>query len=239
MSTPPTFESRKIHGIYDLSMPDFLAAWDVWEYWEKPRLDSMKQHLGSGDILFEVGAEAGWMAALYGKYFVGGENLVLFEPTPEYWPNIKATWDANDLKKPLRTCCALVSHENCNAPLVTDDWPDEALTGVLTPARAYKYIHEHGATTPQISLDAFEQLTGVIPKGISIDVEGAEFNVLCGAKRMLMKHKPLVWLSIHSDLLLRDYKRSVQEIHELMDNLGFEGEYLGTDHEAHWLWRAQ
>ncbi len=73
---------------YEIMIPDFLAAWDVWDYWEKERFDSMRAFLRKGDILFDVGTEVGWTNIIYAGY-VGGENMVLIEPTPNFWPNIK------------------------------------------------------------------------------------------------------------------------------------------------------
>lgn len=233
------FKDVKYLNEFDLKLPDFLASWDVWEYWENERIHSMHAHLSSSDVLFEVGAESGWMTALFGKYFVDPKNVCIFEPTPEYWPNIKQTWEANCTAPPRIGVCALVGNENKNAPTIsTASWPKEAY-GDLTQARSYKYIHEHGETTPQIRLDDFVQLSGIIPNALTIDVEGAECDVIAGAELILKTFRPLVWCSVHPDLIERDYKRPASDVSFLMDSFGYVGKILAQDHETHFLYRPK
>ena len=74
---------------YELMLNEPLASWDVWDYWESARVKSMEKELNRGDILFDVGSETGWCNLVYAK-IVGPENMVLIEPSPEFWPNIKA-----------------------------------------------------------------------------------------------------------------------------------------------------
>ena len=72
---------------YELVLPEPLASWDVFDYWEKERIASMEQHLTHGDVLYDIGTEQGWCNLVYAS-IVGPENIVLVEPTPEFWPNI-------------------------------------------------------------------------------------------------------------------------------------------------------
>ncbi len=49
-----------------------------------------------------------------------------------------------------------------------------------------------------ISLDEFARKDGALPNFLKIDVEGAELLVLNGAKELLAKHHPTIFLAIHS-----------------------------------------
>lgn len=234
------FTERIVNGKYRVKMPEFLAAHDCWDNWERERFESMEANLKKGDVLFDVGAETGAISAIYAQ-FVGAENLVLFEPNPSNWQNIYATWQAENLPNPLAMRCALVSNRNSgNADFDTgaiNGWPIVALTGNIWTPRSFRYIHEHADKTPQLSLDAFVAMTGIIPKAITIDVEGAEMRVLLGAEASLMAHHPLVWVSIHEDLLRRDYGTEPIEVCDFMEKCGYRGEHLAVDHESHWLYR--
>ena len=54
-----------------------------------------------------------------------------------------------------------------------------------------------------------------------------------GAEMTLLKHRPLVWISVHPDLMERAGWPDVQELFDFMTGLGYGREYLGTDHEQH------
>lgn len=230
---------------YVLAMPEFLAEWDVWDYWEKERLLSMQDNLKMGDVLFDIGAESGWMAAIFAKYMVGGENMVLFEPTPDFWPNIKNLWDANNLKMPKATFMGLVGNGKYEKSLEQGEeavkdtigvWPEGIDLTEMTQAKPYYYLHNEAQlnNSKVISIDTFCGLTGIYPDAVTIDVEGAEFEVLNGMLHVLKKVKK-VWVSIHEDLMKRDHNTSPEDIFKLMEYRGFKKKHLATDHEAHYF----
>lgn len=92
--TPIIAEDWRKHDtayFYKFWLPRPLADWDVFDYWEKERFGSMKKHLKYGEILFDIGTEQGWCNLIYAE-FVGAENMVLIEPTYEFWGNIRKTY---------------------------------------------------------------------------------------------------------------------------------------------------
>lgn len=240
--------ARDINQRYRVRMPDWLAAWDAWSEWERKRFEHMEARLKKGDILFDVGSESGGISCVYAQ-FVGGENMVLFEGTPEFWPNLMEMWNENGLPDPKACVNALVSDKVQRAELfplwsgterVGDQpWPPSAYGGEMTKARSYRYIHEHAHSTPQITIDDFVALSKIVPAAMTIDVEGAEMKVLKGAERTLLMHKPLVWVSVHPDLMLRDYKSAIGELHGFMDSLGYTENYINTDHEVHMFYEPR
>ena len=220
--------------VFDVPVP--LADWDVFACWERHRFHSMRANLSRGNILFDVGTEQGWCTLIYAS-IVGPENMVLIEPTKEFWPNIKATWDRNYFQVPPLACYdGLLSDITNTETTVFEPWP-AAADGDLIDRNKYQYIHDHDAEIPQITLDDLVDRSGVIPDAITIDVEGAELKVLRGAADTLTEHRPLVWASLHPDLLYRDYGTSVDDVHLFMDSLGYQPTFLGQDHEQHWLYQ--
>lgn len=228
--------AKELHEYaYYLMLPTFLANWDVWDYWEKERTEKMAKHLKHGDILFDIGSEVGWLSAVYAQ-MVGGENMVLFEPTPEFWPNIKETFEHNDLGMPKATFSGLIGKESTPKPKVhVGKWPQDAHADQLIDAMKYRYIHEHGDITEQISIDDFVKQTDIVPRALTMDTEGAEILILQGAVKTLAAHDVLVWVSIHPDLAIANGYGDTQNIHDLMNSLGYKGEFLARDHEDHWL----
>lgn len=223
--------------LYNISLPDWLAEWDVFANWERERFASMAKHLTKKDILLDIGAEVGWQSVIYAQ-FVGPRNMVLVEPSSEFWPNIQATWKRNFGKQsPLGCYYGLFGDKTTSKfvlPLYT--FPAEA-EGELTHRLTYRYIHEHGLRMPQIKLDDYVKLTGIKPGALTMDVEGAELLILKGAEQTLRKYKLKVWVSIHEELGQKDYNVTPDMVITYMEGLGYTGKHLATDHEQHWYFR--
>lgn len=213
---------------YRLDLPDFLAKWDVWDYWERERVHSMRSELQLGDVLFDIGAEVGWCSVVYAK-LVGPENMVLVEPTPEYWPNIKATWERNCGPPPL-ACFAGLMSDKATYGRAAPAWPTES-SGALSERRIYSYLHTQ-PELPQLTIDRLAASVGN-PDAITIDCEGAELVILKGAIEVLSDVRPLIWLSVHPDLALRDYGTTPEDIWQFADDMEYNYRTIAIDHEQH------
>jgi len=219
---------------YHFDLPRPLADWDVFACWERERFHSMRDNLTRGDILFDIGTEQGWCNLIYAD-IVGPDNMVLIEPTQEFWPNIQTTWEHNYDQQP-KACYSGLLSDVTNTQLDTfNPWPAAAV-GPLIDRNKYQYIHEHDVDVPQMTLDDFVERSGIIPDAITMDVEGAEFLIIHGATNTLINHRPLVWISVHPDLIARDYGCTDQRLHAFMERLKYTPHLLAIDHEEHWLY---
>ena len=68
-----------------------------WSFWEKERLAKAHQLVTEiidtdPPVVYEIGAEEGDFPALYATW---GAEVVLIEPSPFSWPQIRAHWEAN------------------------------------------------------------------------------------------------------------------------------------------------
>lgn len=223
---------------YEFELPVPLADWDVWDYWEKERFHSMRDNLSKGEILFDIGTEQGWCNLIYAD-FVGPENMVLIEPTKEFWPNIKQIWYKNYSVAPKGFYTGLMSNKTTDGDLLVDykEWPS-ASQGDQIDKNKYQYIHSNEDSVPEITLDDYVKRSGIVPDALTMDVEGAELLILKGAEKTLRNHKPKVWISVHPDLGLRDYGVESTETIDFMKNIGYKAEYLATDHEEHWFFHV-
>lgn len=218
---------------YTVTLPRPLADWDVWDYWEKERIHSMATHLTSDDVLVDVGAEHGWMSIVF-ALMVGPENLVLVEPTDRFWPNIRQTWERNfGAVLPRAAWRGLFAADTTATMLDSTPWPAES-EGPLIDRLAYTYIHEH-PECPRVTVDDWVQASEIVPTALTIDVEGAEWEVLLGAQDLLWKHRPKLWVSVHPDLMLRDYGDSAGEFIGWLTDIGYKPTHLATDHEQHYV----
>lgn len=225
---------------WEFLFPDSIADWDAITGWERERLASMQAHLKPGMVLYDVGAEHGWLSAVYGS-FTGHGNMVLVEPSPEMWINIRKTWEANGFDSPI-ACIEMFcgaadtikfKGQGAISPAV-DVWPkwtDGFETLDECPAMEYRYLGDERTDT--VTVDTLARVTKRPPQAITIDVEGFEIAVIRGAEKTLVKHRPLVWISVHPDLMERAGWPDVQELFDFMTSCGYGREYLGTDHEQH------
>lgn len=239
-------KNKLINGRWNMIVPDSIADWDGGtgnhadrQGWEFCRFESFDRHLRPGMTLFDVGAEHGWISAVLAKHYVGAENMVLFEPSPEFWVNIRKTWVANGLAAPLACWPGFVDNETSPTAFATnlrDGWPSWCIDDRLpeVEAMAYRSLANGPSEIRAITIDDFCDISGIIPEVINIDVEGAELKVLQGAERTLREDRPLVWVSVHPDLMQRDFGiDNVEVLFDFMASCGYGREYLGTDHEQH------
>jgi len=223
----------QVDWIYTIDLPEPLASWDVFSNWEKERTIAMAKNLKKGMVLYDVGTEQGWLNIAYAK-MVGPENMVLIEPTPIFWPNIKAIWERNYEVAPFYCVPALVGDKEQGETSITHAWPKQA-KGDLVDKNAYTYIHDNLDKVSMTTIDAIAALQYAPPDAITIDIEGAELLALRGAKNTLKKHHPLVFVSIHPDLGERDYGLKNGEVQEYLAQFGYKGKHIATDHEQHWF----
>lgn len=241
-------QETSINGRWTLNLPEHRAArpqWGAWTDpatgqdkfgWEVERLDSMSKNIGPGDFVFDVGTEEGDISALIQTWIGHGDGgICLFEPNERVWSNIRAIWDGNHLPKPLGFWYGFASDMN-NALDQVDvlNWPDSSL-GPLISDHGFCNLAER-PDIPAIRIDDFTQLVGYTPDVITMDVEGAEFNVILGAVETLSLAKPLVYVSVHPQFMWDMYHYEAALLHEFMGGLGYRVKHLATDHEEHWVW---
>lgn len=232
--------TRRVNDRWDLIVPDHVAAWDAPSDYERARFASMEANLRNGMILYDIGAEHGWVSALYAR-FVGAGNMVLVEPTPEMWPNIRRTWEANGLGAPRGSWVGFAAdadaYTRASLGALTGGgrWPDVA-DGPEQPAHPYRYLDVPAdtAVTPAIKLDTLYRWVAR-PSALTIDAEGAELLVLRGAAWVLSQARPLVWVSIHPELMATRHGHSRAGVLAYMTASGYAGQHLATDWEEHWL----
>lgn len=215
---------------YELLLPEPLASWDVFDYWERERTESIINTLDNSDTLFDIGAEHGWLSALFGRY----TKVFLIEPTNEFWPNIYETWKKNTEVDPIGCFNGFISNKYDTFRNFHHDWPD-AVNAPLIDKNKYEYLNRSSKSIPKITIDELIGKTGIIPTALNIDIEGFELLALKGASRTLLTYKPKIWVSIHEDLMLKELGHTPQMVIDYLTEFDYKYELLGVDHEAHYF----
>lgn len=230
-------DSTTINGRWTLRLPAYRAIRYLREpSWEIERLASMFLNIAPTDVIVDIGAESGDMSALFATWVPDG-GIILVEPNPKAWPGIKLHWEINDLPMPAATyvgfCAArpgTAVASDVGRPTTPGEWPDCA-HGDIDPAQGFRHLAQETDTTPSTTIDRLT--AGGRVDVITIDVEGAELEVLKGARGVLEERRPLVWVSVHPQFMRHHFGQRPAELYSLMEDLDYRVTHLGDDHETH------
>lgn len=217
-------------GIVPIKLFSFRCGIEDYENeWEIEYVRELISTLKRGMTVYDIGAENGELSVLAGK-IVGGDNVHLFEPNKDYYPNIKAIWEANLLSYPA----------NCFNGYVYEKSSEIVAYGELVSLGNgnifHGCLHPNNIDSPMqtVSLDDYCK-TFRPPNVIMMDIEGAELSVVRGAKEVMAKYAPIFFISIHRPFFLDHRSNGTKEdLLELFYNNGYKAIHLATDHEEHW-----
>jgi FkbM family methyltransferase len=166
--------------------------------------------VGPGAVVFDLGAHIGYYTLLAAT-LVGARGRVLaFEPNPGNLKHLRRHVKMNRL----------------------DNTEVLAMAAGATPGVA-KFARGTGSGTgrldlggslevPVTSVDRAASEQGLVPNFLKIDVEGAEVELLRGAKQTLASARPIIFLSTHGT-----------EVHhqsqDLLRSFGYRFERIGQD----------
>lgn len=164
-----------------------------------------------GKVIFDIGAHIGFHS-LYFSRLVGTQGKVYsFEPNPKNVERLKLLRDKNeDVKNIISIFDVAVSdvlgteqfsmNEDIESGRSSGGFIDTADT--IWDRAAFQQRGFTEIRVQTIPLDLFQKHLGIpeAPDVIKIDVEGAEYLVLSGAKNTLITKKPILLLEIHSML---------------------------------------
>jgi FkbM family methyltransferase len=223
-----------LNGEFEMVLPKHRADRPEWHSeagWEKLRLKSMHENIGSGDVVYYVGAEEGEFPALCQMW---GAEVVLFEPNPKVWAYFPITWSANNLEIPMVCVPGFASDKiNSLARIYYNEWPPE-VNNELIAAHGFKELYLEGDTYGQTTIDSCVYDHNIKPPtAISLDVEGSEWRVLGGAERTIREHKPKIWLSGHPEFMLQQWNEALHDLRQWIKGLGYTETLLDYQHEVH------
>lgn len=193
-------------------------------YYEPDIARLMCDSIDEGDVVVDVGANAGFFTVLMGMLAGPRGRVLSFEPGVNNLDRLR-----NNIALNALTNVELVEKPASDAPgpvsffLNSDDTGGNAL---WDPA-AFEGNDKSAASTQVQTLQAttidaeFERLSLPAPKFIKIDTEGAELKVLAGCKGLLKGRKvPLVVTEYHP-FGLEKMGSSPQELRGFMESFGY------------------
>jgi FkbM family methyltransferase len=142
-----------------------------------------------GDVVFDCGAHAGQMSALFGHLIGKAGKVVSFEPFPQNYLQVEAQAKLN--KTPgFKSTRAGVGEktETVSVP--------NAVQMIL--ANSY----DHGLNDHlEIQIHRIDDYIKLKPTAIKLDIEGAEVAAMRGAQKVLRECKPKILCEFHTQLV--------------------------------------
>lgn len=225
----------KVNGTYDVVLPRHRADRPEWftpAGWERARLDALVDSIRLGhSTVYYVGAEEGDMAAVCA---LAGASMVLFEPNPKAWPNIRAIWEANGLDVPLTFPGFASNTSELLDARVAAEWPACA-TDEIVGDHGFKELYQEAAHYPQVTID-WVTLRHPPPHVITFDVEGSEWQVLRGAEWTLRKYRPILFASIHPEFMFHQWGQYSRDLRDWIIEIGYTETILDYQHELHCMY---
>lgn len=215
----------RVNNRWDLLLPDFRAHRPGWSWWEQDALAALHAVIRPGDVVWDVGSELGDLAALYASW---GAEVLCIEPETVMWPWIKSIFEANGLY-PRGTIRARVGAWRAASSPAAWIWPLSAADEPMP------YPESQGDCEVLCALDQVCEADQ--PQVIVMDIEGAEYQALLGAERLLTDVRPIWMISIHPEHLRRDYGDTPDDMLCHMEKMGYDAHRISYDHEHHWLFK--
>lgn len=163
----------------------------VYGTWEPEVLGAVTATVKPGMTVIDIGAHIGYYTLLFAKFVGPNGRVVAFEPLPVNFELLNRNIQLNELTHVQAFSQAVFSGNEEIILTVPDDLRHSGDASVY-----------HGRGTkqfrvPAITLDSFCNSAGLRPDILKMDVEGAEYDVLIGAKRTMDLHRPKLLIELH------------------------------------------
>lgn len=160
-----------------------FVTWNAAEY------AAFRAAVRPGDTVLDVGANVGAYAMLFGRWVQPGGRVLAFEPSPEAHAGLVAHLRLNGLAGVVEARAEAVAGESG-----TLRFRSEGLHGTSRLADGASSID-----VPAVSVDDLCAREGIDPALLKVDVEGAELDVLRGARETIARrgHALALFVEMH------------------------------------------
>jgi FkbM family methyltransferase len=154
--------------------------------YEYQKQKALQHELKAGDVVYDIGANAGFYSLLSSVKVGDTGYIYSFEPSPGNLQELKRHLELNRIKN-CTVIDAAVSSANGEA---TFNISDDRCTG---------HLAVHGSLRVRtVTLDELVTRGEIRPPNLmKIDIEGAELECLHGASNVIQEYRPIIFLATH------------------------------------------
>jgi FkbM family methyltransferase len=180
--------------------------------WYQNEMNALAGHISKGQNIVDVGANMGFMAVIFSQLVGPRGKVVCFEPSRTTFAKLEQTVAINNLAnvEANNVGCGI---DECLATLVKTS----RSSGESSLAVGNSSIITNGAEKVRVvGLDEFLLPRAESVHFLKIDVEGHEPFVLKGARQILQKYKPTIYIELGSQ-----YRESSEEAIRFLKTNGY------------------
>jgi FkbM family methyltransferase len=186
-------------------------------------------HLKPGDTVLDIGGHIGLFAVVTAR-LVGSEGRVFsFEPTPFTRNVLQEVVDLNDCSDLVEVRPEAVSSKSGETTFFDTGNEISNANSLVKTDRSKVEIK-----VPLISVDDLVRSRGLSVNCLKIDVEGAELDVLAGARDTITRQRPVARLGLHPSFIEQN-GQSLAEIWQLLSEYDMNVIFEGSPVTSEWF----
>jgi FkbM family methyltransferase len=164
-------------------------------FWNVEEYEAFRTATGPGDVVIDAGANTGAYTVLFAQWVGPQGRVFAFEPVPRIARALRAQVALNGLTGRVRVVEAALGESEGTLTMTAP-----GMVGINRRALSTDSTR-HRLNVPSVSLDRFCQQRSLAPAVLKIDVEGAELDVLRGARQVLSAvPRPQLFVEFHPSL---------------------------------------
>jgi FkbM family methyltransferase len=181
-----------------LRIPDETGLWNGAHEPEVQK--ALSTLVRPGDVVYDVGAHLGSMTLGMARLVGPTGRVVAFDGDPINVARLQETCSRNHLEQRLQVVHAAVwSRTAANGISFRKGTTETAHGGVEADGQRPVLGSGEMIQVPAVTLDDFVAAGAPPPQLIKIDVEGGEYEVLCGGAHLFAKQRPLIIVEVHHE----------------------------------------
>ena len=184
-----------------------LSNFENWNEGHNKGFEKLLEISKNKKVVFDIGAHIGLCTLPLSNL---ASKIVSFEASPANIKYLKQHLKINNISN-VNIVPYLVGKKNLNKVDFYNLEESSGIPSIVNLKIKKKNIKINHIKIDQIFLDDYVYQNSIIPDVLKIDVEGAEFNVLDGANKILINHRPKIIISLHPEHL-RLLNRNIEEI---------------------------
>ena len=205
-------------GEFKMSPQFYFGAWENWGDRHNAGFSFCLENSINKRIVLDLGAHIGLFTLPLSHRISPEGKIYAFEPSEINRHFLNKHLELNNIKN-VEVLPYLVGKDNIEDVEFYEDTIQVNPMGgmVLSKYRGNDFTRTH---KQMVSLDAFCKDNDIQPELIKIDVEGAEIDLLLGAKNVLMLHKPVIVLSLHPQYIEK-MNQSLSDLRSYLEEVNF------------------